>query len=581
MKNKLHHDCEMFSTHYSVSLYAKKQYSLSCQCLSEFVSIDEIRKDIEDSIEAVDGLLMDLDKYISPQINKILRVNMRYFVPVYAYHLKFQFHIYRVLLRSMGRIVDLLNPLEIFFYERGLTSLITGKTTKFLTYFFPNIKKQAIHTSLPKNNITADKLGSLYSLFYRIYFKTKFGIIHPVQMMFDWLRTITRENKFSKTKQTVLIGWPLYEFEFLLTQLKKYNILYFSADKLYAPKEFKYKSVVKSKGLFDFSKVDEIYEKNPLMKLLLQDIKEDFYNNIDSHLNSLEMLKELDNVYSIVCGIWGLPPAFGLKSLIFEYLSHRKIEIIGRQHGSLQGVQYRPWQFDSEFLRCNYYLSYGFDRNDLKRVYPNKAFQVEVLPYGKPKSENKFISKREIDILFPMTNSLSIIDGGAARLPCDQLAQRQLELLEYLSSLKGFSVYVKLMVNSKNYQSCAVLPILEKKYNIKVVDNVSLTDFLSSYSPKIVIIEFVSTPLYDVLHLDSEIFLMDDPVHPYENNALHELQKRVHFADKTSEMIHMLDSFLKGDLKPKRDNTYKNHYLSKKNTSKKVDHFIHHLLTDK
>ena len=93
-----------------------------------------------------------------------------------------------------------------------------------------------------------------------------------------------------------------------------------------------------------------------------------------------------------------------------------------------------------------------------------------------------------------------------------------------------------------------------------------LNGFLRKYHPKVILVELPSSPLYDALHLDSEIILLDNPVIPYDKNALEQLQKRVHYCQDVFEMIDKLDLFLKGRLKKKRDQYFYHHYMFKDNT---------------
>ena len=97
-----------------------------------------------------------------------------------------------------------------------------------------------------------------------------------------------------------------------------------------------------------------------------------------------------------------------------------------------------------------------------------------------------------------------------------------------------------------------------------------LNSFLKKYHPKIILIELPSSPLYDALPLDSEIFLLDNPIIPYDKNALEQLQKRVHYCQDVFEMIAKLDLFLKGGLTKKRDQCFYHHYMFKDNTQKNI-----------
>ena len=130
-----------------------------------------------------------------------------------------------------------------------------------------------------------------------------------------------------------------------------------------------------------------------------------------------------------------------------------------------------------------------------------------------------------------------------------------------------------------DFSSRSLLPVLEKLKNLKVIDNIPLTEFLEKYSPRAVLIEVPSSPLFDVLPLDTEIFLMDNPAYPYENKALEELKKRVHYCEDVAEVIAKIDLFVKGKLEKKRDDTFYKHYMYKERTEEKILNLIDSLVT--
>ena len=121
-----------------------------------------------------------------------------------------------------------------------------------------------------------------------------------------------------------------------------------------------------------------------------------------------------------------------------------------------------------------------------------------------------------------------------------------------------------------NYQNCSVLPVLKKLKNLKIINNVPLTEFLKKYLPKGVLMEVPSQPLFDVLPLDTEIFLMGNPVYPYEEKALEELKMRVHYCEDIDSLISKIDLFLEGKLEKKRDGTFYKHYMYKERTEENI-----------
>ena len=125
-----------------------------------------------------------------------------------------------------------------------------------------------------------------------------------------------------------------------------------------------------------------------------------------------------------------------------------------------------------------------------------------------------------------------------------------------------------------NYVNCAVLPVLKRLKNLTIVDFMPLKMFLRKYYPEIIIIEFPSTPLYETLHLDSEIFLLNNPVIPYDEKALEMLRKRVHYFTEVEDMIHQINLYLQGKVPKKRDDSFLNHYLKKPKSKENIIDFI-------
>ena len=103
-------------------------------------------------------------------------------------------------------------------------------------------------------------------------------------------------------------------------------------------------------------------------------------------------------------------------------------------------------------------------------------------------------------------------------------------------------------------------------------------NFLSKFIPKMIIIEYPSQPLFDCLHLDAEIFLLHDPLHPYEGQAIDELRRRVHFAESIEEIISKMDLYLQNQISPKRDNTFYGHYVYKEKRKEHILKLIHSLI---
>jgi len=400
--------------------------------------------------------------------------------------------------------------------------------------------------------------------------------VHAIEKLLERMSTNGKYRKLSKSRKSILLFENLYHLEFLKGELEKYNVLFYHADSSF-PARFNSQEQTREIEV-DFKRFEFIEDiKNPLIMLFLKDIGEDFSKNIGKNIAAIDHLREIERDYPISLAIWGNPPIERTKALIFEYLRSRGVKILGAQHGCLYGEYFEPWHFDSDFNRCDVYISYGFTESDLKRLYPRREVDMKIFPLGAARKSPNNRLKKKIDILFPITNSMSFFEGGMTRTPLDKLAGRQIHLLEYLNSLEGFNIYIKPFPYSYT-KKFTVLSVLRRMKNLKVVDHLSLSDFLESYSPRAVLIEYPSQPLFDVLHLDTEIFLMNDPVHHYEKQALKELEMRVHYAEDTTEIVHKLNLFLKGMLEKKRDDTYYKHYVYKEDSENNILRLIDGLI---
>lgn len=389
--------------------------------------------------------------------------------------------------------------------------------------------------------------------------------MYAIKKLLDVLYANVKSRFFSADAGTIVLYEPLYDLTFLKGELKGYNVFYYprvNADKAIGFKNGNYNVNVD----VDFPDLD--YRGDLLINIFMEDIQADFLRNIAGYMSAIVRLRSAAKRHSISLAIWGNPPISGIKALIFEYLSSEGVTVLGGQHGCLYGEALVPWHFESDFNRCDYFVSYGFTREDLSRLYPDKKPRCVILPFGASKPVYSS-AKKEIDILFPIVNTISIFQGGMLRITPEKLASRQVKLLEYLDSLAGCSVIIKPFPYS-NFDSCGPLIDLKRLKRLQVVDNMGLKEFLQKYSPRAVLIEYPSQPLFDCLNLDAEIFLMNDPINPYEERTLEFLRRRVHYAENVGEVIAKMNMFLKGKLKAKRDNTFYNHYVYKEHRRERI-----------
>lgn len=523
---------------------------------------------MDSASDAVDKILDFLDKHVSPSLNSRYGLKMNLFRCLYAYNGKFQYMGYLVLSEAMKKISEIFDLSEITLYDYKFNSLIDTDRSLADTV---SLLIDSISTKVITYPDTRESKGGI--TLSHILKRIRQRPLHSAEKLVGQLISELRYRVFSKEKKTILVYGHLYELDFLVNNLDRYNVLFYSQESG-VPVGFKHKEFV-SKGNVNYGGFN-IGVEGRTAAVFLRDLKSDFSRNIHKYLNSVLMLRDIQNKYPISLGIWGLGPTNRIKAFIIEYLRSEAITVLGAQHGCLFGDSYKPWHFDAEFHRCSQFISYGFTKEDLKRLYPDKGRLPEILPLGKVKLPDFKKAKKTIDILFPLQSSTSMFEGGMdATLP-HTLTERQIAILNYLNGLKGLKIYVKPFMNS-GYDNCSVLPVLKKMNNLTVVYDMVLLEFLERYHPAAIIMELPSQPLFEVLHMDSEIFLMNCELHPYEEQALSELLKRVHYAYDTTKLIDMLELYLSGRLQKKRDQTFFHHYVYKEHTKTNIYKLIDRL----
>jgi hypothetical protein len=575
-KNNLFKNGILFSTHSSVDIYLQEKFGIHCQCLSKFLSISEIDAIKYHSAERVDVLLGALDDKIAPLINFQLDFNMNYFVPLYSYYGKYHYFNCVVFIKCIEVLINKYGISSIQCYNTKLNSFlnIEASVSSIFSLLSQLIGIQIIE-SPPKHKTAGEsirKIGDLSKLFF-------FNPSIAFKLIQDRLLN-HKKWKVDAIKKNIYLQEPLYDLIFLKKHFNKYNIiLNRNNNKIDCVGRVERQDQVNiniNSADFDLGSVFH----DPADRIFLKHLEADFLRHLHDYAYYLKGLESFTARVPLSQGIWGLPPVAGLTALIFEFLRSQNIIVIGSQHGGTYGESYAPWHFDSDFNRCDYFISYGFTQTDLARLYPERQIHTRIVPAGSVVNPKKHAFKKPIDILFPITNAQSIFEGGMTRIPPDQLTARQVALLEYLNTFQHLTIYIK-PFRFSNYKNCSILPVLKRCKNLRVVSHLKLEEFLTKYQPRAVLMEFPSSPLYETLHLDAEIFLMDNPLRPYERQALEELTKRVYYTEDCETMFSWIDLFAKSKLPKKRDNTFFNHYVYKGKREETIIQLIDTLLKGK
>lgn len=570
--NNHHIDKYVFSTNAAIDVYLNEKAGIACQCLSTYWNTEEIVVGRELISEKVDSILNKFDNESAKTINDNFNLDMNYYGPLYSYVGKQHYSIYYFVTESLNKIINKYNLCRIDLYDHPLNIFLNVDTN------LSDLQGQYIKDCEVKI-ISYER--KKYCTYGNILAKLQVIAKNPIFITNKIWKIIERNLRYRfgyqiKTKRTIILLEHLYNMSFLNRKLYDYNVLSYNPDNnsLIGIGAFNLLCQKHTADIRFIQQESKIFSNNKIDTFFINDIKQDFSKNIVKYLKTVLLIDSINQHTPICLGIWGNSPNQGMKALINEYIRSQKRPVIGAQHGGIYGDCYEPWHFDADFDRCDYFLSYGFTESDLKRLYPKKKIKTKILPFGCIMDFNKSKNKRKnIEILFPVTNSLSMIGAGMTRIPPNKMAQNQIAILQYLNSLNNITSYIKPFMLS-NYDNCAVLPILERLKKLKIVDYMPLKMFIERYYPNLIIIEYPSTPLYETLHLDCEIFLLNNPVLPYEEKALELLRKRVHYFTEVDDMIGQIDLYLKGKVQKKRDDSFLNYYIKKPKSKENILSFI-------
>ncbi|MFC1828422.1 hypothetical protein ACFL0O_02290 [Thermodesulfobacteriota bacterium] len=565
----------ILTTHASVNVYLQEEFALPCVCLSELMNFETIKKYKMHVYSACDEILSQLDREVSGQINQELGWSLNFFRAMYAWPGKRHGWGLYFFSEGLRRALKDFRLDKLVFYDEVVPSRLTGAgfdLAKIIDSLLPgvNYEVKSRNSTAHYDKITTSRnFGEMLKKVYHNP-RTVFKILYD--------KCINRliEHRYDPKKKTIILFDPLYELSFLKERLLRgYNLVYYRLDDI-LPRGFK-DTVLPSRDVnfAGFESTDPAGVQ--WTDFVREDIKTDFNNRFQRDIVAVGFLEKLLMEREVALAVWGSPPVEGAKALIFEYLRSRGVPVIGGQHGCLYGEEIIPWHFDSDFDNCDVYLSYGFTDQDLQRCYPERRPRARIQPCGKF-SASAVRKPKPVDILFPVTSAMSMLQGGMERTPPKELANRQVAILKYLDGLKDLRIVVKPFMHS-TFNNCAIFPLLKKLNNSKVVDYMSLQAFLQKFSPRLVVIEHPSQPLVDCIHQDTEIILMADPINPYENSVLCKLKKRVHFSTNTKETIKLIDLFVEGRLPVKRNNEYYNHYVHQVNREEIILDLCHNYQT--
>lgn len=387
--------------------------------------------------------------------------------------------------------------------------------------------------------------------------------------------------RYSSSKKTLLLLSPLCELSFMPFSLrinKEYNIIKWSVDYDILPEFFdNYPTHV----FFKYNKEEQISDINceqtiDDFNLMIKDL-EQFTEIKDFDFSSFitPLIKDFlkKGLFNIMCYwrsikrihrkikidllFWGIPPHRYPAGIVREFCRLKEIPIVGMQHGGGYGSNFAGrTNFDLDFEKCNFWFSYGFNTNDLKKIYPNENSYPEIIPVGsvrifKLAAALKSIHRQKIKakILYPMDFFQNFFRKTELGIPQNELFNFQKQIVDLLLPYANkYRVTLKFIIGS-NYVEQPLKIYLDSlsSHDFKIIEDLSYQTVLNKYEADIILLDNCSTPLNESLVTSSNIIVYNNQdKSPLTQDAANLLSKRACVCNSKDAFLNQLEKCLNG-----------------------------------
>jgi hypothetical protein len=575
-----YHGTILIATHAAVNDYLAS-YGIACESISSYIEQEELVKLYSDSTP-VEDLLTELDANLGQILNSAAgtAVSLRFFDAMYRYLGRYEHFNYLKLQTALNRIVNRHSPksLVVFapHFSESTPSFFKSKIDVLeliIKSLGISVEKQT--SPLSKKILRRQRLDKYLTLFKGGVWLAKkapakiwpklFGMLRrqpsllAVELsgtagwiiLFDGVRSLSLMPKDRTVRRVCALNDETIKYG---EALHKPSL---QADALQRLKEHAQKEFDRLANLEHFSPVATT------RAVIVGDLAARFESCIFPLLKMQQLAK--DN--RICGGVWSYPPTDpSAKSLMVHYLLCSGLPVIGRQHGGNYGIEKNyPRHFDSDFRSCTHYLTYGFNASDLKETMAEAVAQCQIIPVGLPHIARSGKRQRRYNILFPISNATYFFRDTVRPLQ-HHLSHIQCDLLQFLDRLLNVRVLVKPFMLYDS-MTCAFTELIRHLPNIEVVSHMSLTDCLQDFEIDAMVVEYISSPLFEGLPQDIEILSLSNPLLPFNHSAEILLKKRAHIFDDLDCLKNGIEDFLGGRLPKKQDRGFVDRYLHQNQNS--------------
>ena len=485
--------------------------------------------------------ILDKDKNINKlKINKDLKI----FFNSHRYYTSLEYASIKNIIYNLDILCKKIKIKKIYLIGNLRFRFFSSKV------FQEELKLNNINLEICEKTITSN---NVYLKF--LNFLNKFNSLTVSQIILYFKKNLSKALIFSPKKNLIFEPlWDFFYYPYKLSQnyfinLNKIN--FETTNKTYV--NLDYQKIIK-KNKFKFSSF--------FLKFL---INQTFI--IDKKVfKSLFFLNKLRRKYRIKNICWCCDPDAILANIV-EYFRKENIRVYGIQHGGSYNLQnYNFLHKFSDFSFCDKYLSYGIS---------NKTKNSKIIDSGSFKSEYYKNEIKKIHITELKRNVVLFIVGGVNEIypnknnPYIQF-NFQKNAYNYLKSNKVKTIIkIPQVIEQTKYP---ILDYIDQNHKKTLISKIKTYKAINLYKPKLIILDRLSTTLYECLFYEIEIILfLDKKELPY-SDILKILKKRVHFVYNIHQFKNVYKMILEKKVSKLNDDFLKKFYIRKKN--KKIKNFI-------
>ncbi len=335
--------------------------------------------------------------------------------------------------------------------------------------------------------------------------------------------------RFFDSQEKLLVIKPANDLKFLPLVQKKF--VYFKKFSNEYTEISKFK--IKQQDVSNIENIIFLFLKNEEQKYKKK--YEDLYKDIKNFI----LKKKIKKIF------WGLTPTPLMRN-VYQSLIKEKFKVYGTQHGGKCFLlKDSTVHSDIEYDYCNYYLSYGVSKEfDYKFI---KSKQFNILNVGSLNSITDVKKDSEESNL----NNILYLPTPVSHFHCPLIESSQSKFLELQVNIcKELNLnlenksFVKLIrgvsekITSYDNELLEINPIasqIKKFRNIRLKKG-QFKNLIKKLKPKIIVLDCLSTTIYEGIESNSEIILFLDKTNLPHQDVMKKLSSRVFIVKNVKEM---------------------------------------------